>query len=83
MLPAVTVIGLAAYRIARVIAHDKIGQPIRDRTYALQGHWPKVGGWVNALTTCPYCLGVHASVFGVLWYAWLVAPKSPEPGRYC
>ena len=74
MLPAVAVTGLAAYRIARVIAHDKIGEPIRHRAYESIARWPKFGVWLNSLVTCPFCLTVYASAGGVLWYAAVIGP---------
>ena len=73
MLPAVTVIGLAAYRIARVIAHDKIGEPIRHRAYESIARYPKFGVWLNSLVTCPFCLTVYASAGGVAWYSLTIA----------
>lgn len=68
-LPATVGVGFAAYRIARVIAHDKIGEPIRQRTYKASVEHGKAGQWLNALVTCPFCLGVWVSASSVAWYA--------------
>lgn len=80
-LPVIVILGLVAYRLARVIAHDKIGQPIRDRTYKVAVEQPRVGKWLNSLATCPFCLSVYFAAAGVLWYAWLIAPTWPGIGE--
>ena len=80
-LSVIVILGFVAYRLARLVAHDKIGEPIRRRAYAYMAKRPKVGGWLNALVTCPFCLSVHASVIGVLWYAWMIAPTWPGWGE--
>ena len=80
-LPVILIIGLVAYRLARILAHDKVGEPLRRRAYAYQAKRPKVGGWLNYLLTCPFCLSWWMSVFGVVWYAWMVAPTWPGWGE--
>jgi hypothetical protein len=80
-LGVVLIIGLAAYRLARLLAHDKIGQPVRDRTYKLSVENPGIGRWVNSLATCPFCLSVYFAAIGVFWYAWLIAPTWPGWGE--
>jgi hypothetical protein len=76
-LAEVLIIGLIAYRLARVVAHDKIGQPIRDRTYSLIAVQPKLGKWLNALATCPFCLSVYFAAGGVVWFGLWIAPEWP------
>ena len=68
--------------MARVIAHDKVGEPIRKRAYAYKARRPKVGGWLNALVTCPYCLSVYFAIAAVAWTTWLILPTWPGIGEF-
>lgn len=81
-LAVIVIIGLAAYRLARVIAHDKIGEPIRKRTYKAAVEHGGPGRWLNSLITCPFCLSVWFAVLGVGWYAWMIAPTWPGWGEF-
>jgi hypothetical protein len=81
-LPVIVILGLVAYRLARVIAHDKIGEPLRKRAYAYKAKRPKVGGWLNALTTCPFCLSVYFAAGAVAWTTWMILPTWPGWGEF-
>lgn len=80
LLAVVVVVGLAAYRLARVIAHDKIGEPVRKRAYKASVEHGRAGRWLNSLVTCPFCLSVYFAAAAVIWWAWLVAPSWPGWG---
>lgn len=58
MLVWILVIGLASYRLWRLVGQDAITEPLRDR-YANDG-------WPETLITCPWCLGSWVA-FGVTW----------------
>ena len=50
-LTTIFALGLACYRLARVVAHDKIGQPIRDRAYKAAAEHGRAGRWLNSRFT--------------------------------
>jgi hypothetical protein len=81
-LPVVLILGLVAYRLARLIAHDAIAEPFRRKVYASQATLGRAGRWLNTLTTCPFCLSVWAAFGGVAWYAWMIAPTWPGWGEF-
>ena len=49
-------VGLASYRLWRLIGEDSITEPLRDR----------LPEWAFEMTTCPWCLGSWIA-FGVTW----------------
>jgi len=81
-LPVIVIIGLVAYRLARVLAHDKIGEPVRKWAYKQAAEHGRAGRWVNALITCPFCLSVWFAIAACSWYAWMVAPTWPGWGEF-
>lgn len=50
------VIGVAAYRLWRLVGEDAITEPLRDR----------LSGWPLKLVSCPWCSGSWAA-FGLTW----------------
>ena len=58
MLVWVLVIGLASYRVWRLIAQDSITEPLRDQL--------DDEGWAIGLVSCPWCLGSWVA-FGATW----------------
>jgi len=80
-LPVIVIIGLVAYRLARLIAHDKIAEPLRKRIYKLAVEHGRPGRWLNTLTTCPFCLSVWFAIAAVVWYVWLILPTWPGIGE--
>ena len=81
-LPVIIIIGLVAYRLSRLIAHDAIAEPFRRKVYASQATLGRVGRWLNTLTTCPFCLSVWFTFAAVGWYAWMIAPTWPGWGEF-
>jgi len=77
-LGIVVLIGLVSYRLARLLAHDKIAQPLRDFTYKMACEHGRPGRWLNTLMTCPFCLSVWFAIAGVVWFGWLIAPEWPD-----
>lgn len=77
-----TFMGLAAWRWAMLVTTDSITEPARTwlnrRTVGVG-----VGGWLAALVSCPYCVGVWAAfavvgVWEVGWrWAWLWLVVAP------
>lgn len=71
-------LGVATHKVTRIIAKDRVTQPIRAPfTRAEQGHRVPEGGalrtGIGELVTCPYCL---APWTGLTWLgAFLVSPK--------
>ena len=60
MIVWVVVIGLASYRIWRLLAQDTITEPLRE--WALVGSSEKV----RVMVECPWCLGSWVA-FGATW----------------
>jgi len=81
-LGVIVIIGLVAYRLARVLAHDKIGEPVRNWAYKVSVEHGRAGRWLNSLITCPFCLSVWFAILGVGWYAWLISPTWPGWGEF-
>jgi hypothetical protein len=79
-LLVVLILGLAAYRGARLISNDTITKPIRDKLYGLQSHG-RLGKWAHSLITCPWCVSVWLSAFAVIWWIWLILPAWPGWGE--
>lgn len=52
----IAIIGVASYRLWRLVGEDSITQPFRDR----------LDGWPLELVSCPWCLGSWVA-FGVTW----------------
>lgn len=57
MIVWILVIGIASYRLWRLVAEDSITEPARTRY---------LGGWIEELVECPWCLGSWVA-FGVTW----------------
>lgn len=81
-LPLVVILAFVAYRLSRLIAHDKIAEPFRKKVYASQATLGRAGRWLNTLTTCPFCLSVYWSGFGVGWATWMILPTWPGLGEF-
>lgn len=81
-LAVIVIIGLVSYRLARVIAKDKIGEPVRKWGYKMAVEHGKPGRYLNAFVTCPFCLSVWFSFLAVVWYAWMIAPTWPGWGEF-
>jgi hypothetical protein len=80
-LSIVVILGLVCARLARIIAVDKIGEPVRQWLYRHQAkRW--LGGWLYSLITCPWCISVHAALWSVLWWIWLILPTWPGWGEF-
>jgi hypothetical protein len=81
-LPLVTAIFLAlpAYRLARIVGVDNVGEPLRQFLYRKQAQWGKTGRWLHKLFTCPFCLSVWFSGLATLWWVWLILPAWPGFG---
>lgn len=50
------VLGVAAYRLWRLVGEDAISEPMRE----------KLTGWPLKLVSCPWCLGSWIA-FGLTW----------------
>lgn len=72
-LTVVVVLGLVVYRLARAIAIDKIGEPLRRFLYK-SGAKRKLGSWLFALVSCPWCNSVWIALAATVWWVWLIAP---------
>jgi hypothetical protein len=58
----ILLVGMAAHKVSRIVAKDKVASPIRDSFAGMSG----VRGAFGELLTCPYCLGLWAStIFAV------------------
>lgn len=66
-------IGLAAFRLWRLLAIDSITEPIHGRINALT---TPAGQWLNQLWSCPWCLGfwISAALTWGTW--WAITPYS-------
>ncbi len=66
MIPSwfgLTLLALAAYRMWRLLAEDKILEPVRRRLIR--------GEKVSELVSCPWCLGSWVAVgWWICWYIW-------------
>lgn len=83
-LAVVVILGLAAYRLTRVLTVDSISDPARAVLY----DWAWGGtrdrptsrgrarGWVYELLTCSHCLGVWVSLAAVA--AWSSVGGAPS-----
>ena len=80
-LSEVLILGLVAYRLARALAVDKIGEPVRRWLYR-SGAKRKLGSWGFALVSCPWCNSVWFSLLGVAWTTWLILPTWPGIGEF-
>ena len=80
-LVAVIIMALPAYRIAQVVAVDKIGEPLRQYLYRHQQSW-KGGRWLHSLITCPFCCSVWFSAVAVAVWIWLILPGWPGIGVF-
>jgi hypothetical protein len=74
----VTLLGLAGFRVWRLIAHDTIFDPIRERILRLEG-WtegePVPDGFRDRLAeflVCAWCLGFWIAV--IAWALWQISP---------
>lgn len=67
---AALVMALAVFRVYRLIAEDDIFD--RPRDWALDKLKEERLEKLDALITCPWCLGWWLSLF--TWLAWLVTP---------
>lgn len=73
----VIIVGIAAYRLARVVAVDSITEPARSCLF-WAGHadpdntgpivTSRVVAWAYALVSCPFCVGWWLAL--LLWFAW-------------
>jgi Protein of unknown function (DUF1360) len=82
-LAAVVIVGLAVFRVARLITADSITDPMRDRLYVWawrddgHGHQTPTAVWrtyVYELIRCPHCVGVWAAAGAYLWWEFLWTP---------
>lgn len=48
---------LATYRLVKLVRHDKVTEPIRDRVLAKHG--PPDRSKISYLIDCPWCLSVY------------------------
>ena len=53
-LIAAALIGVASFRLWRIIAKDQIAEPVRVWLLRREG---RVWTWIQDLVTCPWCLG--------------------------
>ena len=60
-------LGLAVYRVWRIIALDSITEPLRAPLIARTDQ--RVWGWVWDLLSCPWCIGFWLNGVG----AWVLA----------
>lgn len=80
-LGAIVLVGLASYRVARLVTKDTICEPLRRVVYdwawidpQVKGQDPKprAGGartWLYSLLSCPLCFGVWTSALLMLLWA--------------
>lgn len=73
-LALVVVLGLAAYRAARLVTRDSLTDTARAAVsrWAFdedRDHWRSRPRWyVHELVTCPFCVGVWAALGAYAWW---------------
>jgi Protein of unknown function (DUF1360) len=78
---AIAALALVTFRLARAIAIDKIGEPLRGWLYR-SGAKRKLGSWAFALITCPYCIGTWIALLATGWWVWLISDDWPGIGTF-
>lgn len=72
ILTETLIVGLAAYRVWRLIGQDDITEPFRDwLNYTIQPLWPL------QLVVCGWCAGTWISIgvaYGAASLGWVVSP---------
>jgi hypothetical protein len=76
----ILILGIAAYRLARILPVDEIAQPVRDRiTLWTYPDKPEITAketaqrkWVGKLLACPVCLGWWISPVVVVFYSLVI-----------
>lgn len=64
-LQAVVIVAAVAFRLWRLVAHDRIAQPLRNRWNPAT---PR-GELVDFFVACPWCLGTWLAIAGTLAWA--------------
>ena len=77
-LATIIILGLASWRLARIVPTDTIAQPLRDRltlwTYPEEEPGrPQLREWFGQLVSCQICLGFWVAGLVTLFYSLVVA----------
>jgi hypothetical protein len=67
---SVALLSLAAYRLVRLWLYDTIMDKPRDLAWHVLSKPGRFRGWLLALLTCQWCLGVHVALW--LTFGWVV-----------
>jgi hypothetical protein len=64
ILIVIVIAALIGFRLARAIAMDDVGRPIRDWTVKFKGRKPRSRPrtWLVGLMQCPHCIGVYVTI---------------------
>lgn len=63
------ILGLAGFRLWRLLAVDTITEPLHGRINAAQ---TRAGHWLNTMWSCPWCFGFWLTA-ALTWTVWALA----------